>query len=103
VGRRGTRLQGSGEAAQGEQVRARRILWASWITLTILWVCASIWPVVLRAVTCFYKNDPVVRAVCHPWAASETFAELGLVFGPPLVLLLIGFVGFRIAARFKSA
>jgi hypothetical protein len=86
-------------------VRARRFLWALWITLAVLWVCASIWPLVLSVVTCFHKSEPVVRQVCndHPFSADEIFAELELGFGPPLVLLLIGFIGFRIAARFKSA
>jgi hypothetical protein len=83
-------------------VRARRILWALWITLTVLWVCASIWPLVLSVFTCFHKSDPVVRQVCndHPFPA---YGELTLGFGPPIAVLLIGFIGFRMASRFKSA
>jgi hypothetical protein len=80
-------------------MNVRRVLWGTWIVLTILWVCLCTWPLMLWLWGCV----PNRNSACNYRTANETILELKSAFGPPIAVLLIGFIGLRIASRFKSA
>jgi hypothetical protein len=76
----------------------RRGLWRLWLVLAIVWIGFALWTTP-EFPSCLFRVG--AGPWCDYWTAVHYIAAVETIFGIPLALLIIGWVGFWIAAGFK--
>jgi hypothetical protein len=76
----------------------RRGLWRLWLVLTVAWLGLVIWTTP-ELQTCLFRIGSGLR--CDNWTTHDYIAAVGVLFGGPVALLVIGWAVFWITSGFK--
>jgi hypothetical protein len=77
-------------------MNVRRGLFRLWIVLAVLWIGFML---ATGNYDCFYGSK---GPWCDYWTAETYIKKVAGVFGPPLAILILGWVGFWVASGFKA-
>jgi hypothetical protein len=77
----------------------RRGLWRLWLVLTVAWLGFAIWTTP-DLQTCLFRIGS--GQWCDHWTTHDYLAAVGVLFGGPVALLVLGCAVFWITSGFKE-